>query len=112
MKSFQLKLLLQRNDQWVNNHNGFSLLHWGAKVIVGPYSAAAYCCLYSSKGEAPDAILLSNTMLKSLANEKLFGNNSKKLYQSANSVFSSLSSVCSIQTFSCWLPQLQRSCHW
>jgi hypothetical protein len=55
MKAFQLRLLLQRNDQWVNNHNGFSLLHWGAntdlQVIVGPYGAAVYCCLYSSSGK-------------------------------------------------------------
>ena len=45
--------------------------------------------MYSSKGEAPDATLLSNTMLKNLANENLFGNTSKKLYQAANAVFSS-----------------------
>ena len=96
MKKPQLRVLAERNDCWVNNYNGWTILHHRANMdlqfICDPQGTAMYCCLYSSKAEAPDINILSKKMLKLLAtNEKVqcHYDIKKTLYLSALAVYSS-----------------------
>ena len=63
-----LRAMPKRNHVWVNDYNGWTILHHRGNMdiqfICNPYGTATYCCMYSSKAEAPDQTLLTKTSLK------------------------------------------------
>ena len=62
-KEWQLRVLAERNHHMVNNYNGWTVLNFRANTdiqfICNPYGTATYCCLYTSKAEAPDKTIIS-----------------------------------------------------
>ena len=72
-KTYGLRVLAKRNDVWVNNYNGWMLIHFRGNMdiqfICNPDGVAIYCCLYSSKAEAPDYQLINNAILKLLGKD-------------------------------------------
>ena len=96
MRKYELRVLAERNNCWVNNYNGWTLLHHRGNMdiqfICNPQGTAMYCCLYSSKAEAPDQTILSKKMLKVLATKESIQchNETKKtLYLAALAVYGS-----------------------
>ena len=96
MRKFELRVLAERNNCWVNNYNGWTLLHHRGNMdiqfICNPQGTAMYCCLYSSKAEAPDQTILSKKMLKVLATKEsvqCHTETKKTLYLAALAVYAS-----------------------
>lgn len=92
----QLRTCLQRNNKWTNNYQPWTILHHRGNMdmqsISNPYGAATYSCMYSSKIEAPDQMMLSKKNLNMLAKESELGIHTltrKKLFICAQAVFSS-----------------------
>lgn len=90
----QLRLMLARNDKYVNNCNAWTLVHhrgnMDLQLLCNKFGAAAYACCYSSKAEAPDKKMLSNKVLQMLANEQNNGIHNitrKKLFLAAQAVY-------------------------
>ena len=91
-----LRAMPKRNHIWVNDYNGWVILHHRGNMdiqfISNPYGTATYCCMYSSKAEAPDSTLLTNNILNMLAKEDAAGVHEitrKKLYLASVAIFSS-----------------------
>jgi len=106
MKEAQLKLLLRRNERYLNDSNKWVILHSRSnedlQIIVGPFGIASYCCLYSSKAEAPDQQLISKKVLEMLAKESdlgVFEITRKKLFRTAQAIYASRE-VCMQEI--CW----------
>jgi hypothetical protein len=62
------------------------------QFICNAYGAATYCCIYSSKAEAPDQNMLSKKILRMIAKERDLGVNDltrKKLFLCAQAIYSS-----------------------
>ena len=96
MKSAQLRTILARNHKFLNDHEPFTLLHHRGNMdfqfICNAYGAATYCCIYSSKAEAPDQNMLSKKILRMIAKENDLGVNDltrKKLFLCAQAIYSS-----------------------
>jgi hypothetical protein len=91
-----LRAMPKRNHIWVNDYNGWVILHHRGNMdiqfISNPYGTATYCCMYSSKSEAPDSTILTNNILNMLAKEDAAGVHEitrKKLYLASVVIFSS-----------------------
>ena len=95
-KKYKLQALPKRNNFWVNNYNPWLTLNYRAntdiQLIVIAISVAMYCCLYSSKAEAPDQNILNKNMMKVLiASEKMESEKQTRrtMFLAANALYTS-----------------------
>ena len=96
MKEWQLRVLAERNHHMVNNYNAWTVVNFRGNTdiqfICNPHGTATYCCLYSSKAEAPDKSIISTKVLKALASKEsldVHAQTRKMIYLAAMAVYSS-----------------------
>jgi hypothetical protein len=95
-KEWQLRVLAERNHHMVNNYNGWTVVNFRGNTdiqfICNPYGTATYCCLYTSKAEAPDKTIISKKVLSALASKEsldIHVQTRRMIYLAAMAVYSS-----------------------